>query len=271
MKKISHLKAKYRYSIILLKQLVKTDFKVRYQNSVLGYLWSLLRPLALFFILYIVFVKFLKVGQSLPHFPVYLLLGIVLWNFFVEVTTSGVGAIVGKGDILRKISFPRYVIIVASSVSAFINLLLNFIVVAIFMIVARIVPPIQAIILVPLLVGELFILALSVGFYLSAAFVRYRDVSYIWDVIIQGAFYATPIIYPVSKVPEWAGKILLINPVAQIIQDIRYVLVTDQSQTIGSLYGSWWFRLIPLGIVLIVTIFAATYFKQRSKDFAEEV
>src|SRR5947209_14064607 len=95
------LQQRYRYSFILLKQLVKTDFKLRYQGSVLGYLWSLLRPLFLFVTLYFVFARLLKVGGTIPHYPVYLLLGIVLWNYFAEVTSGGVGAVVGRGDLLR--------------------------------------------------------------------------------------------------------------------------------------------------------------------------
>ena len=113
---------KYRYSLILLKELVKTDFKLRYQASILGYIWSLLRPLLLFLILYIVFAKILKVGDNIPHYPVYLLLGIVLWNFFIEVTTGSIGSIVGKADLIRKINFPKYIIVLALSLAAVINL-----------------------------------------------------------------------------------------------------------------------------------------------------
>lgn len=112
-------------NIVLLQELVRTDFKLRYQNSTLGYLWSLLRPLFLFMILYVVFVKFLRLGGSIPHFPVYLLLGIVLWTFFVEITSQSITSIVGRGDLIRKIKIPRWIIIVAVSISALINLFLN--------------------------------------------------------------------------------------------------------------------------------------------------
>ena len=267
---MKRIKARYRYSIILLKQLVKADFKIRYQNSVLGYLWSLLRPLALFLILYMVFVKFLKFGNTISHFPIYLLLGIIIWNYFVEVTVGGVGAIVGKGDILRKINFPRYVIIVAGSMSALINLFLNFLVVVFFMYLTHITPTASVIWVIPLVI-ELFIFSLSVAFFLSAAFVRYRDVTYIWDVFIQGAFYATPILYPVSLIPIKVAKILLLNPMAQIIQDIRYVLITDKTETISTVYGGPLHRLLPIGIVIVTTVVASAYFKARSKHFAEEV
>lgn len=262
--------SRYRYSAILLRQLVVTDFKLRYQSSVLGYLWSLIRPLALFVILYFVFVKFLRIGDSIPHFPVYLLIGIVLWNYFAEVTTGSVMAIVGKGDLIRKINFPKYVIVLAGSFSALINLGLNFIVISIFMF-ANGVDIRSSIVYLPILILELFIFSLAIAFFLSAIFVRYRDVNYIWEVIMQGAFYATPILYPVSLVPDNIAKILLINPMAQIIQDIRYVLITPSTETIATLYGTPWARLIPISIVVFLAVGATVYFKRRSKYFAEEV
>src|ERR1700693_6306796 len=115
----------------LLSELVRTDFKLRYQGSILGYAWSLLRPLLIFLILYIVFVKFLKLGTGVPHYPVYLLLGIVFWNFFYEMTMQSLTSIVGRGDLIRKIRIPRWIIVVSSSVSALINFLLNLFVVVI--------------------------------------------------------------------------------------------------------------------------------------------
>lgn len=268
MKKIQQ---RYRYSYILLKQLVKTDFKLRYQGSALGYLWSLLRPLLLFLILYIVFDKFLKFGSNIPHYPVYLLLGIVLWNYFVEVTTGSVSAIVGKGDLMRKINFPKYIIIFAGSMSASINLLLNFIVIGFFMYLSDIPITTNALVFIPIAI-ELFVLSTGLAFFLSALFVKYRDVSYIWEVIIQAAFYATPILYGLSLIPEKAAKLLLLNPMAQIIQDSRWALVTPQSQTIYNLYGGdrliW---LIPIALTAILAVTGAIYFRRRSKYFAEEV
>lgn len=262
--------SKYRYSFILLKQLVVTDFKLRYQGSFLGYLWSLLRPLALFLILYVVFNNFMKVGDDIPNFSIYLLLGIVLWNYFVEVTTGSVSTIVSSGDLIRKINFPKYVIILAGSFSALINLCLNLVVVALFMFFLD-VDIRSSIIVFPLLIAELFILSLAVAFFLSAAFVRYRDVGYIWEVAVQAAFYATPILYPLQRVPEKIAKLQLLNPVAQIIQDARYALVTEKSLTINSMYANRFAWLVPLSIVCVSVVIAAFYFKSRAKYFAEEV
>lgn len=267
---LSTILRRYRYSLILLRELVITDFKLRYQASTLGYIWSLLRPLMLFIILYFVFVKFLRVGSDIQHYPVYLLLGIVLWNYFGEVTNNGVGAIVGRGDLIRKINFPKYVIILAGSFSALINLALNFVVIALFMMINQ-VNIRWEILWAPLLIIELFILSLSLAFLLGALFVKLRDINYIWEVIMQAAFYATPIIYPIAMIPLLAQKTLILNPVAQIIQDMRYCMITTQSATIGTIFESEWMRLIPIGIVLILAALSAVYFRQRSKYFAEEV
>lgn len=266
------LKRRYRYSVILLKQLVKTDFKLRYQGSALGYAWSLLRPLFLFVILYIVFGVFLNAKGNIPHYPVYLLLGIVLWNYFAEVTVGSVASIVGKGELLRKINFPKYVIILAGSVSAFINLLINFVVIGIFMYFGHVALTRDAFIMIPLIV-ELFILSIGVAFFLSALFVKFRDVTYIWEVIMQAGFYATPILYPLTYVPNAAvAKYMLLNPLAQIIQDARHVLVTPKAQTIFDYWGGdYWIWAIPIGATLIVAVLGSAYFRSRSKYFAEEV
>jgi ABC-2 type transport system permease protein len=267
---VQKIQLRYRYSTILLKQLVKTDFKLRYQGSVLGYLWSLLRPLLIFLILYTVFTKFLKVGTGVPHYPVYLLLGIVLWNFFVEITLGSVTVIVGKSELMRKINFPKYVIVVSNSFAALINLAFNFIVIGVFMYFGHVPLTWHDLFILPLIL-ELFILSLAVAFFLSAAYVRYRDVTYIWEVFIQGGFYATPIIYPLTRIPDKYAKILILNPLAQIIQDSRHILVTPASINIAKLYGGdKWVWLIPLGLTLIIAVIGAGYFRSRSKLFAEE-
>lgn len=264
---------RYRYSFILLRQLVITDFKLRYQGSVLGYVWSLLRPLALFLILYLVFGVVFRAGDAIPYFPVYLLTGIVLWSFFTEVTTGSVGAIVARGDLLRKINFPKYVIVLSNSFSALINLALNFVIIAIFMAINHV--PIHGnLIFLPFLIAELFIFSLALAFLLSAVYVRFRDINYIWEVVMQAAFYATPILYPLSFViekSELAAKLMMLNPMAQIIQDVRYVMVTPSTQTIAQLYDTRLSRLIPFVTTIVLVIAAAWYFKKRSKHFAEEV
>jgi len=255
----------------LLSELVRTDFKLRYQGSVLGYTWSLLRPLLIFLILYMVFVKFLRIGSGVPHYPIYLLLGIVMWNFFAEMTSMSLGSIVGRGDLIRKIRIPRWIIVVSSSISAVINLGLNMIVIAVFMAVNQVdIMPSAA--LFPIFLLEIYVLALGVSLFLAAAFVKYRDMSYIWEVILQAGFYLTPILYPISLITSSAfQKLLLLNPVAQAIQDARNVLVTKETITIAEVFGNSSIRLVSLLTCVTLLIIGVLYFKREAKHFAENL
>ncbi len=264
------IRQRYHYPRILLRELVKTDFKLRYQGSTLGYMWSLLRPLFMFTILYLVFVKFLKINNKIEHPAVYLLLGIVLWNYFVEVTTGSITAIVGKGDLMRKINFPKYVIILAGSASALINLGLNFVVIAIFMFINHVPITPYAFLIIPLVL-QLFVLALGIAFLLSALFVKLRDVIYIWDVVTQAGFYLTPVLYLITLLPDKFARLSVLNPMAQIIQDSRYALVTRQSATISNYWESALIWMIPIMVCVIIFVCGAVYFRSRSKKFAEEV
>lgn len=259
----------------LLKELVKTEFKLRYQGSVLGYAWSLLRPLGLFTILYIVFVKFLSVGDAIPHFPVYLLLGIVLWTFFTEATFGALGSIVGRGEVIRKIKFPKYIIVIAGTVNAMINLAFNMAIVALFAALTG-VELTTNMLTAPFFIIELYLLALGLGLLLSALYVKFRDISHIWEVTMQGAFYATPILYPINiivdKFPDkpWIAQIIMINPMSQIIQDLRYSLVSDHVTRTADLIA-WPLNLIPVAIVVFILLVGGMYFRKESKYFAEKI
>jgi len=255
----------------LFSELVRTDFKLRYQGSILGYTWSLLRPLLLFVILYIVFVYFLHIGNDIPHYPVYLLLGIVMWNFFVEMTMQSLGSIVGRGDLIRKIRIPRWMVVFSSSISATINLLLSLVVVFVFMVVNQ-VPLTLGILMLPVYLVMIYVFALGLSLFLSAAYVKFRDVSYIWEVVLQAGFYATPIIYPLQLVNnELVEKILLMNPVAQAIQGSRYNLITHDALTTYGMWGGSWYVIIPSVFVGIVFLCGLLYFKSQANYFAENI
>jgi ABC-2 type transport system permease protein len=257
-------------NISLIKELVRSDFKLRYQGSVLGYLWSLLRPLMLFGVLYVVFTKIVKIGNDIPHYPTYLLLGLVLWTFFVEATMSGMNAITGRGDMIRKVSIPKYTIVVSTTLSAFVNLCLNMVVVIIFMVLGNVTFRLN-IFLLPFFLAELVVLATGVAFLLSALYVKYRDFSHIWEVSLQILFYATPIIYGLSTVPLQYRKLASLNPLTQIIQDARSVMVTPEALTTRQVFGSQLGRILPIAIVLVITILGAWYFRSSSRKFAEEL
>jgi ABC-2 type transport system permease protein len=261
-----------RKNRILLKELTKTDFKLRYQGSILGYLWALLRPLMMFAILYIVFSKLLRIGNDIPHYPVYLLCGTTLWSFFTECTSQGIQSIIVRGELLRKISFPKYIVVVSSQLTAVINLLINLVVVIIFALINGVAPSWSWFLAIPFIL-ELYLLSLGIAFLLGSINVKYRDITSIWDVIVQALFYAVPIIYPISMVASTstlAAKVILLNPIAQCIQDIRYNLITTETIT------TWNYIfnpsvIIPLVLVVTILIAGALTFRHKSKFFAEEV
>ena len=261
-----------RRNRILLRELVVTDFKLRYQGSALGVLWSVLKPLFLFAILYLVFDRFLQLGRDIEHFPVYLLLGIVLWTFFAEATNLGLQSIVSRGALIRKINFPKYIIVISGTVSSLINLVINLGVVLVFCLFNGVDFHWHAL-LVPLLIVELYVFALAIAFFLAALNTKLRDVGYLWEIFMQAAFYATPILYPLqmilNQMPE-AAKILMLNPVAQIIQDVRNLLVTPQTITIWELFSDWKV-IIPFVIIAITAVLGAVYFRRNSKYFAEDI
>lgn len=257
---------------ILLKELTKTDFKLRYQGSVLGYLWALLRPLMMFAILYIVFSKLLKIGNDIPHYPVYLLCGTTMWSFFTECTAQGIQAIVNRGDLLRKISFPKYIVVVSATLTAVINMLINVVVIIIFALINGVIPSFSWLLAIPA-IFELYSLSLGIAFLLGSINVKYRDITSIWDVLVQALFYAVPIIYPLSMVAgtsTLAAKIILLNPIAQAIQDIRYNLITSETITAWN-YIHNPAVIVPILITIAVLIFGALVFRKKSKFFAEEV
>lgn len=265
----------YKGNRVLLKELTKTDFKLRYQGSVLGYLWALLRPLMMFAILYVVFGKLLRFGGDIPHYPVYLLAGTTLWSFFTECTNQGIQAIIGRGELIRKICFPKYIVVVSATLTAVINLLINLVVVVIFALINGVTPS-WTWLLVPLILFEFYCLALGISFLLGAINVKYRDITSIWDVLTQALFYAVPIIYPLSMIAETsetAAKVLLINPIAQVIQDVRYCLITSETTTTWNYVGKEHFiwKLVPIVITIVLLIWGSWYFRRKSKKFAEEI
>lgn len=261
-----------RRNRILLRELVITDFKLRYQGSVLGYAWSLLKPLFLFAIMYVVFGMLVKLG-SVEHYAVYLLFGIVLWTFFSEATSQGMNSIIARGDVIRKINFPKYIIVLSTTISALVNLIFNMAIVGILMIFNGVQLHFSAL-LVPLFILEIYVFALGIAFFLSALNVKYRDTGHIWEIIMQAAFYATPIIYPLSVVIDksgFAAKLIMLNPVAQAIQDARYFLITHQSVTTAQLFSNPLYILTPFVIVIAVLAIGSFYFKKHSKYFAEQI
>lgn len=257
----------------LLLEMIRTDFKLRYHESVLGYLWSILKPLFLFGIIYVVFTKILKIGAGIPNYPVSLLLGIVLWNFFTEATSGALKSIISKGSLIRKIDIPRYLIPIPEIASAFINMLLNLLVVFVFLAFASTEAiTLRSFVIFPLLILELIVLATAVGYFLAALYVKFRDISYIYDVIKQALWYSIPILWPITRISDVGiQKLVILNPVTQLIQDARAVLTYSGTPQINDIYGSPFAVLMPLGMAVVALAIGIMYFNKHSDEFAEYI
>ena len=254
---------------ILLKELVKTDFKLRYQGSLMGHLWSILKPLMLFSVMYVVFVQFLGFGRDMPHFAVALLLGMIIWNFFGETTAMGLTSIVARGDLLRKLNFPKEIIVLSVAVSAFINFLINLLVVLFFGIINQVEISKYAL-FAPLYIIPLFALSLGVAFILATMFVYFRDIAPVWEVVMQAGMYATPIIYSLSMISNHKiVALMMLNPLATIIQDLRHILIYSGNQTIVEFITNKWIVAIPYILPFVVLWFGYKIFKKHADRFAE--
>lgn len=264
-----------RHNYIILRELVVTDFKLRYQGSVLGYVWSLLKPLMLFAIMFVVFVHFLRFGAGIPHFAVALLLGIVMWTFFIEATSQGMQAIVGRGDLIRKINFPKYILVISATVSALINFTFNLAVVIVFMTIDGVVFG-WGLLMFPVTITILYIFSLALAFFLAAVNVRLRDIGHIWEILMQGLFYATPVIYPLQMVIQHGGntaaQILMLSPIAVLFQNARAQVVGQEHViTSDQLFSNPIYIVTPYIIIIGVVMLATYYFKKHQSRFAEYV
>lgn len=257
---------------ILLREMIRTDFKLRYQGSLVGHLWSILKPLMLFTIMYLVFVRFLRFQDGTPHYPVSLLLGMVTWNFFTEATSIGMMAIVSRGDLLRKLNFSKEIIVFSSVVGAAINYGINLLVVFLFAIINQVTISLAWLVILPLFL-ELLLLASGFAFILSTLFVKYRDIGPIWEVCLQAGMYASPIIYSMTFIiqrgQEGLAKLLILNPIAQIVQDLRHFIVYSGSVRSWDLLANPLLAAIPYVIPVFVFFIGYRVFQKQAKRFAE--
>jgi len=240
-----------------------TDFKIKYDNSVLGYLWSLLKPLLMFGTLYLVFSVFVR--WQVENYKLYLLLGIILWNFLAEVTLNSMVLLEGKASIIKKICFPRWIIVIASSLTSLLTLLLNIAVFFIFFIFSGAYFRPGVFLLVVYLV-ELYILAVGLALLLCALFPKFRDLHHIWEVFVQLGFWATPIVYPISIVPKKYHMLIFLNPVARIIQGCREALIGP-----GSEFLTFKSHLIIIACALCLFAVGLSIFNKLSPSFAEDL
>ncbi len=253
--------------------LAATDFKLRYFGSVLGYVWSLMRPLMLFAVLYFFWTKVLKLGGNVPHYPVYLLTSIILWNFFVEATSNSVQSLLAREGLLRKMRFPRLVIPLSVSLPALFNLTTNFIVVLAFAIGFGVEPRVSWLEM-PVLVLLLTTLGVGTGMLLSVLYVRFRDILPIWEVFTQMLFYGSPVIWTAyAEVAKHAGvlRYAMCNPVAAIFTQMGHSFIDPKLGSAALYIGGTVRLLIPLAIIGIVFTLGLWFFNREAPRISENI
>jgi ABC-2 type transport system permease protein len=259
----------FRRFVNLTLTLAKTDFKLRYFGSVLGYLWSLVRPLLFFLVLYLVFTQLIHVQNTIPHYAAYLLTAIMLWTFFVETTAGSVQCLMAREGLLRKMRFPRLVIPLAVALTAMFNLALNSIVVVGFALATGLTPR-WSWLEMPVLIGLLATFALGIGMLLSVLYVRYRDIQPIWDVCIQVGFYLCPIIYTAAHYKS-LERAAMANPIAAILTQMLHAFVDPAQHGAGVAIGGTIRLLIPLGIIAAVFVLGLWAFHREAPLIAENL
>jgi ABC-2 type transport system permease protein len=248
-----------------------TDYRLTYFGSALGYLWSLMRPLMLFGVLYLVFSQFLKFGQDIAHYRDLLLLNIVLFMFFTEATGQAVRAVLNRETLVRKMHFPRMVIPLSVVVTSMLNLAGNLVAVFAFILIDG-VQPRWTWLLFPLLLVPLVMFTAGVSMILSSLYVTYRDIGPIWSVLSQLLFYATPVLYAIETVdPVGLRKVILANPLSAILQQARRWLIDPAAPGAGHAIGGfpWW--LLPLGLFVGTCAFGLWVFNREAPKIAERL
>jgi ABC-2 type transport system permease protein len=253
------------YDARILQVLARADFRLKYAGSLLGYLWSLAKPLMYFAVLWVVFGNLFKLGVH--RYPLYLLIGIVLYTFLADAVTAALPSIVSSGPTLRRISFPPLVIPLASSLASAMTFLANCIAVGIFLAFGGVRPRPEWLLLVPLAL-ELYVFVLGLALLAATLFVRFRDVGQIWEVGVSLVFFSAPIMYPISILPQWAERLVGLSPFVQVMQDVRLVLLGPDATTAG-VTARVDTRLIPIAIAFATLAVGLLVHRHEAPTFAE--
>jgi len=247
----------------LVWRLARTDFKLRYHGSVLGYVWVILKPLLMFTILNFVFSSIFNMRNSgAPYYPLELLTGLLLFQFFSEATMTGMTSLVSKAQLVTKIYVPRWTLVLASTLNALFIFGMNLIVLAIFFLIYHKIPTFSGLAMFFVYAILLYILAVAFSFLTAPFYVRFRDLGTTWEVLLSVLMYASPIIYPLTFMPAHIRQILLISPFAYIVHFSKEGLINNKFGTFGD------FSLLLFGIIVAVTL-AYLVFRKTERTVAE--
>ena len=260
------------YYLRVLRVVGPIQFKAKYAGAVLGYVWSLVKPLSYFGVLWLVFAFLLRTSNQTHDFAIYLLIGILLYTFFTDSTTVMLESIVDGGSILRRLAFPPVLVPLSASVGIGITFFINILAIVVIVGLQRVTPRVEWLLVPPLLI-ELYALCVALGLLLGALYVRFRDIGQIWELVTQLLFFGSAIFFPIGIVPPWAQKVAFLNPFLQIMQDTRHAVLGvsgPNDLSVTDVYGPAG-RLIPFAIVLLIVVVSLAFFRRESRYFAERV
>jgi ABC-2 type transport system permease protein len=237
---------------------------------VLGYVWSLVRPLLFFGVLYVFFTQILHVGQGIPHYGVYLLSGIVLWNYFTEATTMSVTCLLDREGLIRKMRFPRMVVPLSVSLTSLFNLGMNLITVVVFALASGISPMLSWLWMLPIIAGFV-VLATGAGMLLAALYVRFRDVKPIWDVLAQVLFYSSPIMYTAGHYHSLEHYVMF-SPFAVMLTQMGHSFIDPAKfPTAAHSAGASWHILVTILLMFAVFALGLKVFTREAPRVAEHL
>ncbi|HPQ80576.1 MAG TPA: ABC transporter permease [bacterium] len=249
-----------RRHIDLIWILVATELKQRYSGSILGILWVLVKPIFLFAVLNFVFSRIFAFQD--PDYPIKLLTGIVLWNLFSEASTLSLTSLVSRANLITRSASPMPAFIMAGAVSAAINFFFNLVVLSVFASFYAGFPGFRELGFILAAAAATLLLAVVVGLFLSPFFVRYRDLNQIWEVVLTAGFYFTPIIYPITLIPENYRPLAILNPMTYIVAFAQSVVARQPFEWQAELAWS-------VTIILAAFVLSLAAFRVSSRRVAE--
>ncbi len=257
--------------LTVTRTIAVADFKVRYLDSVLGYVWAVARPTVLFAVLYFVFATVTELDQGVPHYAMCLFLSVVLWTFFAEATAEATSSLVARSHLLRRLPLPPVAIPTSVVMGAGLNLLMSLSAVLVVALVTGVEPRLSWLEL-PLLLAELALFSLGAAMLLSVAYVGLRDVDDIGVLGRQVLFYLSPVIYQVTALPENLARLsVLVNPISFVLTQSRHAVIDPTAPSAVELAGGLGFALVPLAISALTLAAGLMAFRVHGPRVAERV